>query len=100
MTFQTYNKKMKQIRSKRDFNKDIPLMPLIKLPPIVGFKYHVQWGSSNGVVGKVVSVDELNQTVIMRSPKSKRIWKNPVRWSDLRLLRKEQLKIIRSSPIK
>ena len=66
-----------------------PLMKLIS-PPGIGTKYHVSWGKSNGVVGKCVSVDEVNKTVIMKSPKTGIHWKSPVKWDDLRYLRKQQ----------
>lgn len=66
-----------------------PLQPLLH-KPVVGVKYHVLWGSSHGVVGVCVAVHEYTQEVILRSPKTKKLWQNPVKWSDLRLLRKHE----------
>jgi hypothetical protein len=54
--------------------------------------YHVSW-ASNGVVGRCISIDETNKTVILRRPKSKTSFANPVKWSDLRYTRKKQFKI-------
>lgn len=76
------------------FKKGAPLLSLID-PPKVGQSYHVAWGRSNGVVGRILSVDEINKTAIICSPKTRITWKNPVKWSDLRHLRKTQAKINR-----
>ena len=74
------------------FKKSDPLLPVDY--PHVFAKYHVAWGTSNGVVGKVLSVNEEKKTVKMCSPKTGIEWKNPVKWSDLRHLRKTQLKMM------
>ncbi len=78
---------------KRFFKKSDPLLPLTE-PPFLYGKYHVAWGKSNGVVGKVISVNEINKTVIMCSPSTGKEWKNPVRFSDLRHLRRTQVNIV------
>jgi hypothetical protein len=59
--------------------------------PRVGVLYHVSW-ASRGVVGKCMSIDENNKTVILRRPKSKTNFANPVKWSDLRHTRRNQSK--------
>ncbi len=61
--------------------------------PVIGQKYHLSWGKSNGVVGQVISVNENNKTVLMVSPKTGTEWRNPVNWKDLRHLRKIQRQI-------
>lgn len=66
------------------------LIPVIE--PKQGMKYHVSWGKSNGVVGVCVSVDSENKTVILRTPKTKKTFKKPVNWSDLRHTRRNQIK--------
>jgi len=78
--------------NRKIFNKTEPLLPLIK-EPVLGGKYHVDWGKSNGVVGKVVAIDFVGKKVTMISPKSGLHWKSPVKWDDLRHLRKTQRKI-------
>ena len=78
-------------RMKVRYPKHIPLIAVEK--PVTMQKYHVSWGSGHGVVGRCVEVDEVNKTVIMISPKTKEKWKFPVKWSDLRHLRKQQYKI-------
>lgn len=60
--------------------------------PKVGMKYHVAWGYSNGVVGVCISVDSENKTVKLRTPKTKKEFKNPVKWEDLRHTRRNQIK--------
>ncbi len=60
--------------------------------PNLSQKYHVIWGWSNSIVGRVVAIDWENKTVTMRSPKSKKNWKNPVKFSDLRHIRKHETK--------
>lgn len=67
------------------------LQPLIN-PPVVGQLYHVAWGTSNGIVGKCMAVHVHTQEVILRSPKTHKLWARPVKWSDLRLLRKHESK--------
>ena len=69
----------------------LKLQPLIN-PPVVGQMYHVVWGKSNGVVGKCMVVNVHTQEVILRSPKTHKVWAKPVKWSDLRLLRKHESK--------
>jgi hypothetical protein len=64
-------------------------------PPLVDNKYHVSWGTSNGVVGVVVSIDTVNKTVVMKSPRTHIHWKNPVKWSDLRYIRREEHKLFK-----
>ena len=59
--------------------------------PIIGMLYHVSWGKSKGVVGKCMSIDFENKEVILRSPKSKINWKNPVKFCDLLLIRRQQI---------
>jgi hypothetical protein len=73
------------------YPKHVPLIAVDK--PVVMQKYHVSWGDSRGVVGICIEVNEVNKTVIMKSPKTKVIWKYPVKWSDLRHLRKQQYNI-------
>lgn len=65
------------------------LLPLIHTP-VVGEKYHVSWGKSHGVVGVCVTVHVQTQEVILRSPKTKVLWKNPVKWGDLRYIRRKE----------
>ena len=79
-------------KHRKIYSKDIPLLPLIE-PPLRYMKYHVAWGKSNGVVGKVVEVNTIDKTVIMESPSTGTKWQNPVKWSDLRHLRKTQTNI-------
>lgn len=59
--------------------------------PKVGHKYHVAWGNSNGVVGVCISVDTENKTVKLRTPKTKKDFKNEVKWADLRHTRRNQV---------
>ena len=65
------------------------LLPLVHAP-VVGQKYHVSWGNSHGVVGVCMAVHVHTQEVILRSPKTKVLWKNPVKWADLRHIRKDE----------
>lgn len=74
------------------YSKSDPLLP-VEDKPILYEKYHVSWANNNGVVGRVKSINEINKTVIMESPKTNVEWKNPVKWSDLRHLRKTQYKL-------
>jgi hypothetical protein len=67
----------------------IPLVPVEGIP-VVGRKYHVSWGYHNGVVGKCMEVDPETKTVILRTPKTKVLFKNPVRWEDLRYIRSNE----------
>ncbi len=80
----------------RVYSKSDALLPVEK--PALHNLYHVAWGNSNGVVGRCVSIDEENKTVILRSPKTRIDWKNPVKWSDLRHTRKMQLLIESQKP--
>lgn len=75
----------------RGFKKTDPLLP-VKVPKELE-RYHVVWGHAHGVIGVCISVDVVNRTVRLRSPKTKVEWRNPVKWSDLRHTRKMQLKI-------
>jgi hypothetical protein len=81
----------------RVYTKNDPLIPL-KSEPKEGANYHVVWGRSHGVLGKVKSIDYENRTVVMISPRTKIQWKNPVKWSDLRHTRKIQYKIEHGKP--
>lgn len=76
--------------------KGEPFVPVVA--PKVSELYHVTWGYGKGVVGRCISVNEVNKTVIMRSPKSKIVWKNPVKWSDLMHTRKQAFKLKKSNP--
>lgn len=67
----------------------IPLVPLIG-PPEVGRKYHVSWGHHNGVVGKCIEVMQETKTVILQTPKTKLLFKYPVKWSELRYIRSNE----------
>lgn len=73
------------------YRKSVPLIPVEH--PVVGKYYHVAWGYSRGIVGVCMSIDEESRTVIMRTPKTKRLFKNPVKFSDLRHTRTQQYKI-------
>lgn len=77
------------MKMKRRHRKVIPLVPVIGLPE-VGRKYHVAWGYHHGVVGKCISVDESAKTVILQTPKTKVLFKNPVRFEDLRYIRSNE----------
>lgn len=74
---------------KKRKRKRIQLVPLIDNPK-VGRKYHVSWGYNNGVVGKCIQVIPENKTVILQTPKTKKIFVNPVNWSDLRYIRSNE----------
>jgi len=78
---------------KHRFKSTTALLPVET--PKVGDLYHVSWSHSRGVVGRCISVNEENKTVILRKPKTKEPFKYPVRWSELRHTRKEQVKIIK-----
>jgi len=67
----------------------IPLVPLVGNPE-VGRKYHVSWGLSHGVVGKCMQVNTEDQTVILRTPKTHKVFKYPVKWSELRYIRSNE----------
>jgi len=69
-------------------------MPLIEvLTPRIQEKYHVAWAHSRGVVGICISIDEVNKTVMLKSPKTKIVWNKPVLIKDLRHTRENQNKI-------
>jgi hypothetical protein len=68
---------------------EIPLLPLMGLPE-VGRKYHVSWGYHKGVVGKCISIDAAAKTVILQTPKTKKLFKNPVLFEDLRYIRSNE----------
>lgn len=57
--------------------------------------YHVNWGYSNGVVGRCVFIDEKNKTVRLKSPKTGKEWNCNVSWSALRYTRRKQAQIER-----
>ena len=76
---------------KKIYHKADPLLSISN--PVISMPYHVAWGKSNGVVGIVRSIDEVNKTVILESPKTRIKWNYPVKWSDLRHTRKMQQKI-------
>lgn len=78
------------------YSKDIPLLPVSK--PFISHKYHVSWGTSNGVVGVCVSINETNKTVILVTPRTRKAFKNPVKWEDLRHTRKAQHSIESGNP--
>lgn len=59
--------------------------------PTVGKLYHVLWGS-NGMVGRCMSINWEEETVVLRSPKTKKVWKNPIKFSDLRHTRRNAQK--------
>lgn len=64
--------------------------------PCVGKKYHVCWGESNGVVGTCIEVFRSERKVALCSPRTKKVWKFKVKWSDLRYLRYGQALILSS----
>jgi hypothetical protein len=78
------------MKVKKRYSKQAPLIPVEH--PKVHCLYHVVW-ASRGVIGRCISVDHENQTVMLRSPKSKTDWKTPVKFSDLRHTRSAQTKI-------
>ncbi len=73
------------------YSKNDPLLPVDM--PVVNGKYHVSWGNSHGVVGICVSIDEVNKTVVLRTPKTRKLFKYPVKWNELRHIRRKQAKI-------
>ena len=73
------------------FDGKIPLMEVEK--PKLHNLYHVSWAYSKGVVGRCVSIDEINKTVVLRKPKTGKDFKNPVKWSDLRHTRTNQARL-------
>lgn len=70
--------------------------PLLEVEgtPEIGKIYHVSW-ASNAVKGKCMSIDPNTRTVILMRPKTKTYFKYPVRWEELRHLRKEENKILK-----
>jgi len=74
---------------KKRKRKGIPLVPVVGTPA-VGRKYHVSWGLSHGVVGKCVKVIPEDQTVILMTPKTKVLFKYPVKWTELLYIRSNQ----------
>ena len=56
--------------------------------PEIGEKYHVSF-ASNGVQGRCIKIDEEKKEVILQSPKSKMVWKKPVKFEQLYHLRGE-----------
>ena len=69
-----------------------PMLPLVGVPQ-VGKKYHITWGYNKGVVGKCYSVNEQNKTVLLRTPKTAKPFKHPVKWSQLLHTRAQQYRI-------
>ena len=61
--------------------------------PMIGKGYHVYWAHSNGVLGRCVSIDRENKTVSLKAPRSGFMFKEPVKWEDLRHTRKQQFRI-------
>lgn len=59
--------------------------------PKEGQLYHVVWAYSKGVVGRCISVDHNNKTVKLRTPKTKKDFKYPVSWDQLRHTRNNQI---------
>lgn len=74
--------------NRKIYSKSEPLLPVDH--PEMYSSYHVAWGKSNGVVGIVKHINEVDKTVILYSPATHKEWKNPVKWSDLRHTRKMQ----------
>ena len=60
--------------------------------PLQGQLYHVSWGYRNGIVFRCIEVDEVNKVVRLRTPKTKKELPNPVKWADLRHIRKNEIK--------
>lgn len=81
---------------KKRKHKIIPLVPVVGTPQ-VSRKYHVAWGYHHGVVGRCISVNEVEKTVLLRTPKTKTLFKNPVKWEDLRYIRSNEPPIIHKS---
>jgi hypothetical protein len=73
---------------KRRYKSRDTLLPVAI--PKLGVLYHVSW-APRGVVGKCVSIDQYNKTVSLRRPISNTNFANPVKWSDLRHTRRNQL---------
>jgi primosomal protein N' len=63
----------------------------LRYEPKVGMRVHVSWGA-RAVVGVVISVNEEDKTVILQSPRTKVIWKYPVKWSQLLHTIKQDIK--------
>lgn len=76
---------------KKRYSKNTDLLPVTE--PHLYELYHVAWAFSRGVVGRCIAIDDKNKTVILRKPKVKENFKNPVKWADLRYTRKMQDKI-------
>jgi len=72
--------------------KNIPFLPVKE--PKVGELYHIVWASKKGMVWKCVSINEQDQTVILITPKTKRLLAQPVKINDLRHTRAQQIKIL------
>jgi hypothetical protein len=70
------------------YNKNTPLIKIGL--PIIGQSYHVSWGYCRGIVGRCISIDHENKTVILETPKTKKKFKHPVPFSQLLHTRKNQ----------
>ena len=75
-----------------NYRKEIPLLK-VEGVPVVGKLYHVSWGYSHGIVGRCIAVSEQFQEVKLQTPKTKKSFAKPVKWSDLRHTRAEQFRI-------
>jgi hypothetical protein len=67
------------------------LKPLINAP-VVGVTYHVSWPNFPNLRGICTAVDSDRQIVVMKNPRSHAIWAAPVKWSDLRLSKRQLAK--------
>jgi len=64
-------------------------VPVIGVPEI-GRSYHASWGLHHGVVGKCISIDHDSKTVVLITPKTKVLFKYPVKWAELRYIRSNE----------
>lgn len=60
--------------------------------PVVGMKYHITWGLTKGVVGKCYQIND-DDTVLLRTPKTAKPFKYPVKYSELLHTRAQQYRI-------
>lgn len=79
------------MKLRKRYRKADPLIPVEK--PQAGAKYHVSWGYSRGVVGVCTHVDYEKRTVILRTPKTKKVFKYPVPFEQLRHIRAHQQRL-------
>ncbi len=80
------------------FKSTDPLIP-VEIPKLNEL-YHVAWGLSHGVVGRCVDINENTKTVVLRTPKTRKLFKRVVKWADLRHTRANQVKIQNPKPKK